>query len=273
MVDRLHGLRHDPIVRGHDQSDEVSDLGSAGTHSSKRLVTGSVEERHAPAIHLDAIGPDVLGNTALLLVRHMGLTDHIKQGGLAVIDMAHNSHHRRAQRQFFVALLLRVSDLQHRLDVKGHIFHRVVEVCRHQGGGLRIQHLIDRRHDPEPYQFLNHFAGLHPQLMGQITNGYHLGDTNHPFTRLRHGDLGVPLLLPGQQALLSCSAGEARIPLGGFNRVRFANNLALLGPFGGSAESLFPSIGYRRARGTDTRRRRSGLGSRSDFSTRLGLGD
>ena len=45
VVDRLDGLRHDAVVGGDHQHDDVGDLGAAGTHLGERRVAGGVDER------------------------------------------------------------------------------------------------------------------------------------------------------------------------------------------------------------------------------------
>ena len=45
VVERLDGLRHDAVVRRHDQHDDVGDVRAAGAHGAERGVAGRVEER------------------------------------------------------------------------------------------------------------------------------------------------------------------------------------------------------------------------------------
>ena len=42
VIDRLDRLRHDAVIRGHDQHDDVGDLRTARTHGGERLVTRGV---------------------------------------------------------------------------------------------------------------------------------------------------------------------------------------------------------------------------------------
>ena len=50
VADGLFGLRHDRVVRGHDDDGEVGDLRTAGTHGRKGLVTGvSMKVIRAPS--------------------------------------------------------------------------------------------------------------------------------------------------------------------------------------------------------------------------------
>ena len=44
VVDGLDGLRHDAVVGGDDQNDDVGHLGTAGTHGREGLVAGRVDE-------------------------------------------------------------------------------------------------------------------------------------------------------------------------------------------------------------------------------------
>ena len=45
--------------------------------------------------HLNLIGADMLGDAACFACGHVRLADGIQQGGLAVIHVTKNSHHRR----------------------------------------------------------------------------------------------------------------------------------------------------------------------------------
>ena len=45
VVDRLDRLRHDAVVGGDHQHDDVGDLGATGTHLGERGVAGGVDER------------------------------------------------------------------------------------------------------------------------------------------------------------------------------------------------------------------------------------
>jgi len=49
----------------------------------------------------DGVGADVLGDAAGFFRRDVGFTDHVEQGGLAMIDVSHDGDHRRPQLQFF----------------------------------------------------------------------------------------------------------------------------------------------------------------------------
>src|SRR3954464_13776114 len=99
VVVRLHRLRHDAVVGGHDQDHDVGDLRATGTHRGERLVTRGVDEgdRTLVALELgdDLVGADVLGDPTGLLARHVGVPERVQELRLAVVDVTHDGHDRR----------------------------------------------------------------------------------------------------------------------------------------------------------------------------------
>ena len=60
----------------------------------------------------DLVGADVLRDPAGLAGRHLGLADRVQQRGLAVVDVAHDRHHRRALDEILVGVVEhRIGDL------------------------------------------------------------------------------------------------------------------------------------------------------------------
>ena len=55
-------------------------------------------------VHL--IGADVLGDAAGLAGGHVGIADIVQQGGLAVVDVAHDHHHGGAGHQILGLILV-----------------------------------------------------------------------------------------------------------------------------------------------------------------------
>ena len=97
VIDGLNRLRLDAVVGGNHQHDDIRHLGASLAHGGERLVAWRVDEgdllagrRH----HL--IGADMLGDASGFLAHHVGRADGVEQRGLAVIDVAHDGHHRRA---------------------------------------------------------------------------------------------------------------------------------------------------------------------------------
>src|SRR5919202_1241214 len=99
VVERLDRLRHDTVVGGHDQDDDVGHLRATGTHRGERLVTRGVDEGDrallALQLGLDLVGADVLGDAAGLARHHVGVADGVQQLRLPVVDVTHDGHHRR----------------------------------------------------------------------------------------------------------------------------------------------------------------------------------
>ena len=50
VIDGFDRLRHDAVIRGHDQHRDVRDIGAARPHLRERLVAGRVEERDRLAV-------------------------------------------------------------------------------------------------------------------------------------------------------------------------------------------------------------------------------
>ena len=64
VVDRLDRLRHDRIVRGHNQHHDIRHLRATCPHRRKGRVARCIEEGHLHAALIDLIGTDMLGNAA-----------------------------------------------------------------------------------------------------------------------------------------------------------------------------------------------------------------
>ena len=53
MVDRLHRLRHDAVVGGDDEHDDVGHLGAARAHRGEGGVAGRIDESDASPFGAD----------------------------------------------------------------------------------------------------------------------------------------------------------------------------------------------------------------------------
>ncbi len=98
VIDGFLGLRHHAVIRGHDQHDDVGDLGAAGTHHRERGVAGRVEEHDAAAARgRHQVRADVLRNAAGFTLGDARLANRVEQRRLAVIDVAHDRDDRPAR--------------------------------------------------------------------------------------------------------------------------------------------------------------------------------
>ena len=55
---------------------------------------------------VDLVGTDVLGDATGLTRDDVGLADRIKELRLAVVDVAHDGHHRRSRREILLTTLI-----------------------------------------------------------------------------------------------------------------------------------------------------------------------
>ena len=122
----------------------------------------------------DLVGADVLGDAARLAAGHVGGADGVEQRRLAVIDMAHDGHHRRPRMQ-----LGRVVGLveQAFLDVGfGDPAHRVAEFLGDQLGGVGVDDVGDLEHLPLLHQQLDHVHRALGHAVGELLDGDDLRD-------------------------------------------------------------------------------------------------
>ena len=99
MGDRLARLRHHAVVRRDDENRDVGHLGTAGAHRRERLVARGVEERDLAPVDVCLVRADVLRDPTRLGLDDRRLPDRVEQRRLAVVDVTHDRHHRRARRQ------------------------------------------------------------------------------------------------------------------------------------------------------------------------------
>ena len=99
VVDRFHRLRHHAVIGRDYQHHDVGHLGAARAHRGKRGMTRRVDEGDLLAAfrrgHL--IGADMLGDPAGFAGDDIGVAQRVEQRGLAVVDVTHHGHHRRAR--------------------------------------------------------------------------------------------------------------------------------------------------------------------------------
>ena len=188
VLDRFHGLRHDAVVGGDDQYDNVGDLGAARTHRRKGGVAGCIDEGDPAAggrRHL--ISADVLRDAAGLRGRYVGRADGVEQRSLAVIDVAHDGDDRRARQQ--VRWIVR--RVEHAFfDVGfGDAAHGVAEFLGDELGGVGVDRIGDLRHVPLLHQDADHVDRALGHAVGQLLDGDRLRDSH--FT----GDLFLRLVV------------------------------------------------------------------------------
>ncbi|OFV93973.1 MAG: hypothetical protein A3H95_07845 [Acidobacteria bacterium RIFCSPLOWO2_02_FULL_64_15] len=201
MVDRFFGLRHDAIVGGDHQDDDVGDLGASGPHQREGLVTWGVEEHDIAPVDRDVVRPDVLRDAARLALGDARGPDRIEEARFAVIDVAHDGHDRRAGDDVLGARFVGV-DLQQLLLEAPHL-DVGSELARDHHGGLGVERGVDREHQPLHEQLAEHVLHTDIELGREILDRHAFGERNGPRDRRRrdrHWRRGRPSVL----ATLTC---------------------------------------------------------------------
>ena len=120
----------------------------------------------------------MLGDAACLLVDHIGLSDGVQQGGLAVVHVAHDTDHRRPLHQSGLILLALLQQLLDHVDLdlplaENLIFHS--DILRFLVGDLLI-HGNDLSFQEK---LLHDGCRLQLHLVRQILDGDHVGKGDH----------------------------------------------------------------------------------------------
>ena len=174
MGDRFRRLRHDAIVRGDDENDNVRDLGAARAHRGECRVTGGVDERYLRAVRPgDLIGANMLSDAAGLPGDDIGVPDRVEQRRLAMIDMTHDRHDRRAWHEMFAAVC-RIEEPF--LDIGlGDPFHGVTEFLGDELRRVGIDHIGDFRHLALFHQKFDDIDATLRHAAGEFLDRYCLG--------------------------------------------------------------------------------------------------
>ena len=175
VVDGLNGLGHDAVVRCDDEDGDVGDGRAAGAHGGEGLMAGGVEEGDIAAADFDAVCADVLGDAAGLGVGDAGVADAVKEGGLAVVDVAHNDDDRASLDEILARVLLIVDELL--LDGDDDLFLnlRVIFHCD-EGGGVKVDDFVLGSHDPHEHQLFDDVGNGDLQAGSELGDGDFVGD-------------------------------------------------------------------------------------------------
>ena len=153
VVDRFKRLRHDAIVRGYDQHDDIRGLGAARTHAGERFVTRRIQKHDLAAIgrrllvlNRDLVRADVLGDASRFASGHVGGANRVEQRGLAVIHVAHDGDHGWTRHTFSGCAFLTcggVGNFFGGLLFEGDYIRIRSEETRHLAGQFGVERLID----------------------------------------------------------------------------------------------------------------------------------
>jgi len=161
VADRLKRLRTHTVVGGDDQDGNVGDFRPPRTHRGECGVARGVEEGELPCLvfvlDFNLVSTDVLGDSTGFSSSHPCLSDRIEKARLAMVDVAHDGHHRRATNQVFEIRLFDHFDglLRRLLDIV--LKHRNIEFLCHRFDGGHIQGLRHRGDNPFEEQGFDDF--------------------------------------------------------------------------------------------------------------------
>ena len=128
-----------------------------------------IQEGNGAAVDFDRIGADMLGDAAGLAGGDIRMADIVEQRSLAVVDMAHDHHHRCAGDQIFFLVGRSVDEaLLHRHD--DFLLDLAAELHGHESSCIVVDHIGDRGENAGLNELLDHFGRglLHPH--GQIAD-------------------------------------------------------------------------------------------------------
>src|SRR5262245_54822550 len=174
VIDGLDRLRHDAIIGGDHQHDDVGGAGAAGAHGGEGLMTRRVDEGNHAGRGLDLIGADMLGDAAGLARHDIGLADGIEQRRLAMVDMAHDGDDGCARLEVAGDIALAHQPF---LDIGlRYAAHLVAELLGDELSGVGIDDVGDLVHLPLLHQELDDIDGALGHAVGELLDGDRLGD-------------------------------------------------------------------------------------------------
>ena len=183
VVDALNTLRHDAVVRGNDQHNNVGDLGAARAHVGEGLVARRINKGD-DAIFIAGFDRSLkrarcLRDSAGLARGNVGVTNAVKQTCLAVIDVTHDGDHGTARTLIAAHAFLESSFddfggaarlFDHQFNVKlKHGFKRLI-------GG---DHAVNCGSCALHKELFQNVAGLHASDRGEFLDVDGLGNFHH----------------------------------------------------------------------------------------------
>ena len=183
VVDRFLRLRHDAVVGGDDEHDDVRHAGAPRAHRGERCMPGGVEEHNAATVDLDRVGADVLRNAARLSFGNPCFPDGVEQRRFPVVDVAHYRHYRGTRYEVAGIGRFRLED-NHLLLERAHL-DVGAELAGDHGRGLGIERGVDGQHHPLFHQLLEDFLRLDLDLLGKILDRHPLRQRYRPRNRRR----------------------------------------------------------------------------------------
>ena len=121
----------------------------------------------------DAVRADVLRDAARLAFDDVGLADIVQQRRLAVVDVSHDGHDRRARHEGCLVVDFVVGDRL--LDVGRYELDLISELFGHDHHRLGVETLVDRNHQAQVHAGRNHLVDRNVHHRRQLADGDELG--------------------------------------------------------------------------------------------------
>ena len=100
VIDRFNCLRHDAVISGNDEHDDIGYISAARAHGGEGCVTGRVYERESRAVVIYGVGADVLGDAPGFTSCNTRLANRIQERRFAMINMSHECDDGAARLEF-----------------------------------------------------------------------------------------------------------------------------------------------------------------------------
>ena len=137
-------------------------------------MTGGIKEGDILILNLYAVRADRLRDATCLTRGNVGMADRVKQRGLTVVNVTHNTYDGRSRLELICGILVLVEELL--LDRYDDLLRdRYAEFERNQLCGVVINGLIDRSHLSEQHQLLHDLNCRYVQTGCELTNNDRLG--------------------------------------------------------------------------------------------------
>ena len=192
VIDGFFGLRHNAVICGDDENNDVGDFRSASAHPGERFVAGRVNENDAAIFRADFVSTDMLRNSARLTRGDIGLADGVEEAGLAMIDVAHHRDYRRARHEVS-GLLFLLRLFLNQLLFEGHDLDDAVEGLRESRRRLDIEGLVNAGENTFIEERFQEFFRANVEFFGKLANRHAFGDRHFARFALdwRRNDLGL----------------------------------------------------------------------------------
>ena len=203
VVDSFNRLRHDTVIGRDDQNGDIGGIGAAHTHGCESLMTGCIKEGDIPSVDGDHVSADGLRDAAGLLAGDACAADGIQKGGLAVVDMAHDTDDGRTGNHLGLVLFLFAEQLFDHVDLllflaqdivaKRDLLSLIITDFAVGCHGLALQE-----------EFLDDLGSLQMHSLSQFTDGDLLGNKDS-LDLLFRGSLILLLRTDKASALVSAA--------------------------------------------------------------------